>query len=1028
MDIGKCILNDRPFTIIRKKIFGLKKFTVSLICTLSFLIFSACVTQKKKQDVGPIGKGYHNMTARYNGYYNASNLLLESQIELDQQQKDNYNQILPIYRYMAADNPKAVAEPLDEAIVKATTLVAIHEPARWVDDAYLLAGQAQFLKQEYETAEETFEYLVAEFSPQKMAERASLSKARAKRGKAVRESIKKGEKPTVDESGAKVELTKKEREKLAKNKKKQNNKERKAREKERKQRKKEIQRKRKGKATKDRNPDPKKAKEEETKATETNTQEEVDDLPRLPNGYPMPGSVRLSNLEISAEDGDPENYAFKHRPAYQEGMLWLARTYIERENFTHADRFLSRLENNSATPKDIRRETDIARAHYFLKQKKYNQAIEPLQNAITSTKDNLMRARLSYILGQLFQQGKQGSAAYAAFEDVIKNKPLFEMDFNARLNLALAGVNSEEDSRKKLERMLKEEKNLEYSDQIYYALAGLDFQNGNKEDGIKNLELCIENGSRNTALRAEAFLQLAELYYEDEKYVDAKANYDSALGVMNKKDERYERVERLANSLSGISENIQIIELQDSLLRISRMTEEERRELATNMKKAQEEKRMEEIKKRAAEMVGGKSGALGTPARSALGNASSQSNFWAYDDRGVKKSLREFQRKWGTRALADNWRLSGQSSSSSVEITQAKEKGGPLTDDEIAEMFKDVPETPDELAITNRQIEAAMFTLGTQYRDRLKNYEKCIETLLELLNRYPETQYKLDAFYYLHLAYKDMGDMTNAGIYYDKIVDGYPETNYARMLKDPNFALQVNSKEAQLTSYYDETYSTFEKRQFQVAAERISKVGEMFGGTNILMPRFSLLHAMCIGNLEGKDKYVEALKQVIAKHPEEPEAKTAREMLRNLGERVNTGPGQQRDLPTGEGQVGNYKVEDDQLHYVIAVFKNDVSLNDAKVAISDYNSKYHSQDKLRMNNIYLGTGEDRYPIVAIRRFKDKADAMDYYDGVQKNSKDFLDKKTFDYELLAVGTNNYRELLKSKNIDDYRTFFELNYLK
>ena len=1004
----------------------MKKYTVSVLCTLSLLILSACVTQKKKQDVGPIGKGYHNMTARYNGYYNASNLLAESQIELDQQYKDNYSQILPIYRYMAAGNPKAVAEPLDKAIEKMATLVALHEPARWVDDAYLLAGQAQFLKQDYETAEETFEYLVAEYSPQKMAERAAVSKAKAKRSKAVRESIKKGEKPTVDESGEKVQLTKKEREKLAKNKKKQTKKKRKEKERERKLKKKEIQRKRKGKAVKERKPDPKKAQEEETKTTETDTQEEVDDLPRLPNGYPMPGSVRLSNLEISAEDGDPENYAFRHRPAYQEGLLWLARTYIERDNFIYADRFLSRLESNSATPKDIRRETDIARAHYFMAQKKYDQAIQPLQNAIASTRENLMRARLNFILGQLYQRSNQGSAAYAAFEDVIKDKPSFEMDFNARLNLALAGVNSEEDSRKKLERMLKEEKNQEFSDQIYFALAGLDLQNGNKADGIKNLELCIAKGGSNTALRAEAFLLLADLYFEDENYVEAKTNYDNALSSLNEKDERYERVKRLANSLSGIAENIQVIALQDSLLRISRMTEEERRELATRMKKEKEEKRLAAIKKKAEEMANAGSGSSGGPARSGLGNA--QSNFWAYDDREVKKNLRDFQRKWGNRVLADNWRLSSQSTTSTVEIAEAKEKGGPLTEEDIAEMFKDVPDTPEEVAAANRQVEAAMFTLGTQYRDRMKKYDKCVETLLELLNRYPETQYKLDAFYYLHLAYQDMGDMTNAGIYYDKIVNGYPNTNYARMLKDPSFAMQVNSKEAQLTTYYNETYAAFEKRQFQAAFDRISKVGELFGGTNKLMPRFSLLHAMCVGNLEGKDKYIEALKQVIAKHPEDPEAKTAREMLRNLGERVNTGPGQQRDLPAGEGQVGNYTIEDDQLHYVIAVFKNDVSLNDAKVAISDYNSKYHGQDKLRMNNIYLGTGEDRYPIVAIRRFKDKADAMDYYDGVQKNSKDFLDKKTFDYELLAVGQNNYRELLKSKNLDDYRRFFEMNYLK
>ncbi|HFA48766.1 MAG TPA: tetratricopeptide repeat protein [Bacteroidetes bacterium] len=1001
----------------------MKKINTLLFYLLSILVFSACVTQKKKDDIGPIGKGYQNMTARYNGYYNATNLLLESQLELENQYKDNYNKTLPIYKYMAADNPKAVAEPLDQAIVKVTTVVALHEISRWTDDCYLLAGQAQFLKQDYEKAEETFEYLIGEFSPQKMAEKAAVSKAKGRRSKAVKKAIKKGETPAKDESGEKIKLSKKEKQKLAKKKKK-------AREKARKAKNKEIKKRRKNKNKKKpgaRKPKPKEEAGKDKKAPRQEEEKIVDDIRRLPNGYPAPGSIRLGNLQTTIEDGEPENYTFKHRPAYQEGVLWLARTYIERENFTNADRLLSRLESNSATPKDIRREADIARAHYFMKQKKYEQAIQPLEKAIASTKENLIKARLSFILGQLHQQAGRGSAAFAAFEEVIKNKPAYEMDFNARLNLALAGVNSEADSRKKLERMLKEEKNKDFSDQIYYALAGLDLQSGNKEAAIANLKLAIENSKSNAPLKAEAYLLLADFYYQDGKYVDAKTNYDNTLSVLNKQDERYGRVERLAKNLEGISENIQIIELQDSLLRISRMTDEERRELAFQIKKEQEKKRLEEIRKKAAAAAEASSGSSSLPNARSISSAN-KSNFWAYNERGVKKGIREFQRKWGSRTLEDNWRLSNQSSFAENEIIAAAESAGALTEEEIAAVFKDVPDTPEKIAAANRSIEAAMFNLGTLYRDRLKNYEKSVETLLELLNRYPDTQYKLDALFYLYHAYNDMGDEANAQVYYDKIVNGYPTTDYARMLKDPSFALQANSKEAKLTKYYDETFAVFEKRQYKTAAERIAKVGEKFGGTNKLQPRFALLGAMCIGSLEGKEKYIEALKRVVASFPGEPEAKTAREMLRNLGERVNTGPGQQRDLPKGEGQVGNYKVKMEQLHYVIVVFRNEVKLNDAKVAVSRYNTKYHSQDKLRMNNIYLGTGKDKYPIVAIRRFKDAAAAMDYYDGVQKNKKDFLDEKIFDYELFAVGQTNYRELLKSKNLDDYRTFFEMNYLE
>ena len=995
------------------------RLNTSLLLVLGLILASGCVSQKKKTDVGALGKGFHNMTARYNGYYNATNLVLESQLELENQYEDNYQQILPIYKYVAADNPKAVASSLDEAIVKVTTVVNLHEISRWTDDCYLLAGQAQFLKQEYESAEETLEFLIAEYSPQKMAERESINKARGKRSKEVKKAIKEGKTRTDD--GEKIKLTKKERQKMAKKKKKE-------REKARKQKNKEIKKRRKnkgkGKKPPARKPAEKKDEKKDEKIVENNTKEELDDIPRLPNGYPMPGSISLGNLDTKIEDGDPEDFTFKHRPAYQEGVLWLARTYIERENYTNADRLLSQLERNGSTHEDVRREVAIAKAHYFMVQKKYEQAAAPLQSAIDQTKNKQLKARLNFVLGQIHQENKKGQAAFAAFEEVLKNSPAYEMEFNARLNLALAGVKTQEESKRQLERMLKDEKNIEFKDQIYYALAEIDLQQKNKKAAIENLEASLANGGRNKALRAETYLLLADLYFNDEKYVEAKSNYDSALSVISKEDERYDQVETMAQSLEGIAANIKTIALQDSLLVISRMTEEEKLELALKIQKEEDRKRLEAAKAKAAgPAVGGNAPSI--PGRAgAIGVG--KSNFWAYDDRNVKKGIREFQRKWGSRELADNWRLSNQQSIEAGEIAAAEERSGKLTEEDIERIFKDVPKTPEDLAAANRKIETAMFNLGTQYRDKLNKNDKSIETLLELLNRYPETQYTLDAYYYLYLNYKDVGDYTNEQIYYDKIVNGYPNTNYARMLKDPNFALELTSKEGKLVAYYNETYSAFEKRQFQTASERISKVNEMFGSTNKLQPRFALLNAMCIGNIEGKDKYIEALKNVIAKHPEEPEAIRAREILRLLGERIGGGPGQQRNLPTEDGQVGNFKVKFDQLHYVIVVFKNDVSLNDAKVAVAEYNGKYHSLQRLRMNNIYLGTGDNRYPIVAIRRFKNKDEAMDYFDGVGKNKQDFLDEKTFQYELFAIGQNNYRELLKSKNIDDYRKFFELNY--
>lgn len=997
---------------------SLRKFNILLFFTSAFLAFSGCVTQKKKTEVGALGKFYHNTTAEYNGYFNASVLLAESTLELENQYQENYNQILPIYKYVAADNPKAVAQKLDKAIEKVSVVVNLHRVSKWTDDCYLLAGQAQYLKQDYELAEETLEFMMGEFNPLEVAKREAKSMSAKKR----RQALKKGETTTVD--GEKIKLSKKEKEKLAKKKRKEREKERKRKIKEtKKNRKSKKPASAKGKTDTEKAVDATKKPADEEQPKEENIQDE--------NAQPAPGSISLGNLGNDLVESNPESYFLQHRPAYQEGVLWLARTYIERENYTNAERLLSQLERSPATFNDVRREVAVSKAHFFIKQKKYDQAVEPLETAISLSNDKKVKARLSFILGQIHQQSKRGSQAYAAFEQVLKNQPVYDMEFRARLNLAQSGVNSSDESVRQLERMLKEEKNKDFQDQIYYALAGTALERNDRKEAIKYLQLSLQNSSRNLVQKADSYLLLADLYFEDENFVKAKLYYDSTLLVMTSTDERYSKVNLKATNLDEIAKNIRIVALQDSLLNISRLTNEERKELALKIKKQQDEERLKALRDKAKGGVPGGGNAPSIPGRPGVQppGAASQSKFWAYDDREVKRGQREFQRKWGSRPLEDNWRRSNQQSISTegAEIAEAKSTET-LSEDDINEIFKDVPDTPEEIAAANRQIEAALFALGGLYHDRLQNNKKSVEALHELIRRYPDTQYYLDALYLLYLAYKDMGDEANTQLYYDKIVNGYPNSNYARILKDPSFLQSVVAKENRLTVYYDETYAAFTSKNYQTAYDRISKVGEMFGATNKLQPRFALLSAMCIGNLQGKEDYVEALKDVIAKYPETSEATRAREILRLLGENVGSGPGQQRDLPAEAGQVGDYKVTDDQLHYVIIVFSNDISLNDAKIGITDYNEKYHGPQKLRMNNIYLAEGDSKFPLIAIRRFKDKTEAMVYYDTVKKNKKDFLDESKFNYEVLPISQDNYRELLKSKNLDQYRTFFTMNYLK
>ena len=122
-------------------------FALILVMSAMVISLSSCKTQKRKDEVSGLGKFYHNTTARYNGYFNANVLYQEAELRLMDGYRHNYNQLLPVFPILAANEPKSVEADLDKAIEKLGIVISIHRPSDWTDDSYLLMGQVSI----YET-------------------------------------------------------------------------------------------------------------------------------------------------------------------------------------------------------------------------------------------------------------------------------------------------------------------------------------------------------------------------------------------------------------------------------------------------------------------------------------------------------------------------------------------------------------------------------------------------------------------------------------------------------------------------------------------------------------------------------------------------------------------------------------------------------------------------------------------------------------------------------------------------------------
>ena len=103
--------------------------------------------------------------------------------------------------------------------------------------------------------------------------------------------------------------------------------------------------------------------------------------------------------------------------------------------------------------------------------------------------------------------------------------------------------------------MLRDSKNAEYKDQIYFALGNIAFEEGEREQAIEYYRLSVATSVQNQYQKGFSALTLAKIYYEEPDYLSSAAYYDSAVSFLNKEYPGYNGLITLSASLSGLVYN-----------------------------------------------------------------------------------------------------------------------------------------------------------------------------------------------------------------------------------------------------------------------------------------------------------------------------------------------------------------------------------------------------------------------------------------------------------------------------------------
>lgn len=146
--------------------------TSCLIKKLWFLIVLLSVFGCSTEKNNFFNRKYHSTTAKYNGLFNANELLRLSLITYDGSHKDDFYTFLPVNPLPNDKDVIGMYPAIDTAIAKCTKVIEDHsmpnavdmyykeaEYNNWIDENWITIGKALYYRRDYEKALKNFEFV-----------------------------------------------------------------------------------------------------------------------------------------------------------------------------------------------------------------------------------------------------------------------------------------------------------------------------------------------------------------------------------------------------------------------------------------------------------------------------------------------------------------------------------------------------------------------------------------------------------------------------------------------------------------------------------------------------------------------------------------------------------------------------------------------------------------------------------------------------------------------------------------------------
>ena len=662
---------------------------------------------------------------------------------------------------------------------------------------------------------------------------------------------------------------------------------------------------------------------------------------------------------------------------------WQAKCYVEMGWLYEAEDLIIKQRRDSI-PYRATADWDYTLADYYIHHESWPEAVTYLRKAIRHERRRKQRARMWYLMGQIESLQGHRQEAYDAYRHVIRLSPPYELEFNARI--AQSEVMAATDARKtinQLKRMARSDNNKDYLDQVYYAIGNIYLSQRDTTRAIAAYEEGNKKATRSGTEKGVLLLQLGNLYWQQEKYSDARRCYGEAIGLLDQDRKGYKELALRSKVLDELVPYTDAIHLQDSLQRLAVMPEAERNKVIDRVieeliKKEKEEKRAQQEAE--AEQQLAQQGGIGNtqtmtqqqqPTRT-----SPQSNIWYfYNPQAVSQGKQRFEQQWGRRPNADNWQRSNltvlkmdseeeensedsESSENSENSGQGSEPGDSIASDtnvpdsipsdpHTREYYlAQIPFTEEQKAASDAIIMESLFHAGIILKDKLDNLTLSHKMLYRLVSQYPDYEHNDEAWYHLYLIYARQGRWDLANDALEHMKQRHQESQWTILLSDPYYAENQRFGQHIEDSLYTATYEAFKAERYREVETNVQLSAQRFpNGQN--RAKFLFIEGLSLLNNQKPDSCVARMKQIVENYPESEVSDMAGQIVKGVqqGRRLQSGKmsdiwrqRQNLEHPDDSVHIDTLSTERDVRYaFVLAYTPDSVDQNQLLYEIAKYN-------------------------------------------------------------------------------------------